>query len=254
MTYNTMGVAMRRVLPLLAAALACLLTTTVLAGQAAGATGSSTGYRTIPGSGGTPLKAFVVTPNSPGKHPLLVMPSSWSMSDIEYLAQAWKLAEQSNYEVVSFTSRGFADSGGTIDIAGPKTVDDVSKVIDWALANTPADPDEIGVAGISYGAGLGLLSAANDPRIKAVAAMSGWSDLAASLYPGKTVSSQTVTALLALGNLTGRPGPKMRKLQQEYFSGDVKDAISDALKLAPARSAATKLDAINAHHPAVLMA
>jgi predicted acyl esterase len=229
---------------------------TALAGPAAAATpapaaqGFTATYQTIPGDGGTPLHGFVITPTGPGPFPLLVMPSSWGAPDLEYVGAGAKLAYQSGYEVISYTSRGFYDSAGGIDVAGPQTMADVSKVIDWALANTPADPNEIGMAGISYGGGQSLLAVAQDPRIKAVAAMDAWTDLAASLYPNRTVSSLGADALLAVGDLTGRPGPDLQQIQSDYLAGD----ITDILPYTPVRSAATKIAAINANHPAIMIA
>ncbi|HEX4722004.1 MAG TPA: alpha/beta fold hydrolase [Pseudonocardiaceae bacterium] len=238
---------MRHRLPLIL--LACL--TALLSAPAAhAASGFTASYLAIPGDGGTPLRAFVITPTGPGPFPLLVMPSSWGAPDLEYVGAGAKLAYQSGYEVVSYSSRGFYDSGGQIDVAGPQTMADVSDVIDWALANTPADPNEIGVAGISYGGGQSLLALAQDPRIKAVAAMDTWTDLAASLYPNQTVSSAGADALLAIGNLTGRPGPDLQQIEKDYAAGD----IADILPYTPIRSAVTKIDAINARHPAVMIA
>lgn len=228
---------------------ACL--TALLSAPAAHATaGFSVSYLAIPGDGGTPLRAFVITPSGPGPFPLLVMPSSWGAPDLEYVGAGAKLAYQSGYEVVSYASRGFYDSGGQIDVAGPQTMADVSDVIDWALAHTPADPNEIGVAGISYGGGQSLLALAQDPRIKAVAAMDAWTDLAASLYPNQTVSSIGADGLLAIGNLTGRPGPDLQQIEKDYLAGD----IADILPLTPIRSAGTKIDAINSRHAAVMIA
>ncbi|MBY8854314.1 X-Pro dipeptidyl-peptidase, partial [Saccharothrix sp. MB29] len=70
---------MRRSLPLLLAALVAL----VLAPPAQAAPGFAVGYRTIPGQGGTPLKAFVVEPTGRGSgpFPLLVLPSSWGVNN-----------------------------------------------------------------------------------------------------------------------------------------------------------------------------
>lgn len=225
-----------------------------LAGTAAAAptAGVSTSYQAIPGDGGTTLHAFVVRPTGrgDGPFPLVVLPSSWGVNDIEYVGAAAKLAYQSGYVVVSYTARGFWDSGGTIEVAGPPDVADASRVIDWALANTDADPARVGMGGISYGAGISLLAAAADPRIRAVAAMSGWTDLAASLYPNQTVSAQGVDLLLAAAHLTGRPGPDLQQAEQDYLRGD----FADVLPIAPPRSAATKIDAINRHGVAVMMA
>ncbi|GAA3439338.1 CocE/NonD family hydrolase [Kutzneria kofuensis] len=233
-----------------------LVTATILgpAGTAAAAptAGFSTSYQAITGDGGTTLHAFVVRPTGrgDGPFPLVVLPSSWGINDIEYVGAAAKLAYQSGYVVVSYTARGFWDSGGQIEVAGPEDVADASKVIDWALANTNADPSRIGMGGISYGAGISLLTAAADPRIRAVVSMSGWTDLAASLYPNETVSSQGVDLLLAAGHLTGRPGKDLQEAERDYLAGD----FADVLPIAPPRSAATKIDAINRHGTAVMMA
>jgi predicted acyl esterase len=198
-----------------------LLSTLLGAPAAVAAPGHQISYETIPGVGGTSLKAFVVEPTGQGSgpFPLLVMPSSWAVPDIEYVGAAAKLAKESGYVVVSYTSRGFWDSGGEIDIAGPETVGDVSKVIDWAIANAHADGTKVGAAGISYGAGQSLLAAANDRRIKAAAALSTWTDLARSLYPNNTVSKQAVELLLAAGHATGRPGPVLQEAEDAYRDG-----------------------------------
>ncbi|WP_181687743.1 CocE/NonD family hydrolase, partial [Xanthomonas oryzae] len=139
------------------------------------------------------MGALVLVPQGQGAgpFPLIVMPASWALPNLEYLGRATALASD-GYVVVSYTSRGFWDSAGQIDIAGPDRVEDVRAVIDWALAHTPANPHAIGASGISYGAGISLLAAERDPRIKAVAALSGWADLQASLYSNRTVSQQGV--------------------------------------------------------------
>ncbi|MEV4310813.1 CocE/NonD family hydrolase [Actinocrispum sp. NPDC049592] len=214
--------------------------------------GAAISYESIPGAGGTPMRGFVVTPTGrgDGPFPLLVMPASWGVPDVEYVGAARKLAEQSGDVVISYTSRGFYDSGGEIDVAGPDTVEDVSRIIDWAVANAHADVTRVGVAGISYGAGIGLLAAANDSRIKAVASMSTWADLEASLYPGQTISQLSAGALLALAQVAGKPGPDLRRITSEFLMGK----IDYARQVAPSRSAASKLAQINANGAAILIA
>jgi predicted acyl esterase len=219
------------------------------------APGFSTAYQRIPGAGGTELGAVVLTPTGQGDgpFPLVVMPSSWGVPNVEYVGQGSKLAT-AGFQVISYSSRGFWDSAGGIDIAGPPTVADVSDVIDWAGEHTPADTSRVAVVGISYGAGISLLASAQDPRIKAVGAMSGWADLLASLNPNDTVNLQSVAELLALGNITGRPGPEMQSLQTKFITGDFDGAIAEAETLGPVRSAATVVDRINTNHPAVFLA
>jgi predicted acyl esterase len=220
--------------------------------SAAASPGADISYQSIPGQNGTPMRGFVVTPTGrgDGPFPLLVMPASWGVPNLEYVGAARKLAAESGDVVISYTSRGFYDSGGEIDVAGPDTVDDVSRVIDWAVANTPADEARVGVAGISYGAGIGLLAAAKDKRIKAVASMSTWADLEAALYPNNTISQVSAGALLAIAQVVGRPGPDLRKITDEFLQG----RIDYARELSPSRSASSKVDAINADGAAIMIA
>ncbi|MFB7027736.1 MULTISPECIES: alpha/beta fold hydrolase [unclassified Streptomyces] len=207
----------------------------------------------IAGEGGTVLKANVIAPAGAtgARHPLIVLPTSWAMPQIEYLAQARKLAD-SGYVVVSYNSRGFWQSGGEIETAGPKDVADASKVIDWALANTAADPDRVGMGGVSYGAGISLLAAAHDPRVKAVAALSGWADLIESIYSGRTQHLQAAALLGGAGALTGRPGPELKQILSDFLSSNL-DKEEDMIAWGRTRSPVTHLDRINANGAAIML-
>ncbi|WP_017236828.1 CocE/NonD family hydrolase [Streptomyces sp. SS] len=221
---------------------------------AAQAADTSIRFVDIAGDGGTVLKANVVTPaggDGSARYPVIVLPTSWAMPQIEYLAQAQKLAD-SGYVVVSYNSRGFWQSGGEIETAGPKDVADASKVIDWALANTPADPDRVGMAGVSYGAGISLLAAAHDPRVKAVAALSGWADLIESIYSGRTQHLQAAGLLGGAGYLTGRPGPELKQILGDFLSSNL-DKEDEMIAWGRTRSPATYLDRINANGAAIML-
>ncbi|MER7581847.1 CocE/NonD family hydrolase [Kitasatospora sp. NPDC097691] len=235
------------------------------AGQAAGAeapssaaTGSgSFRLADIPMNDGVVLKADVFTPapgapgaGPQGRHPLLVQPASWGQNDLEYVAQGRALAAD-GYVVVTYTVRGFWGSGGEVDVAGPKDVADISTVIDWALAHTPADPDRIGMVGLSLGGGLTLLGAAFDPRIKAVASLSGWADLTDSLYSGQTRHLQAAAVLAGIQAPTGRKSPEFARVLDDLFAD--RD-LPEVIGWADTRSPARHLDRINANGTAVLMA
>ncbi|MFI6728541.1 CocE/NonD family hydrolase [Streptomyces atratus] len=208
----------------------------------------------IPGSGGITLKGNVFTPagTEPGeRHPLIVLPTSWGLPQVEYLAQAQQLAD-SGYVVVSYTSRGFWLSGGNIEVAGPPDLADASSVIDWALANTPSDPDRIGMGGVSYGAGISLLAAGHDKRIKAVVALSGWADLIGSIYSGRTQHLQAAALLGGLGLLTGRPGDELNRTLTDFLGSNLAKE-QDMIAWGKKRSPATHLDEINANGAAIMM-
>ncbi|MFE5711632.1 CocE/NonD family hydrolase [Streptomyces sp. NPDC056501] len=240
----------------LALAVSAALVAGTALGLAPAAQAAETGIRfvDIAGEGGTVLKANVVTPAGAGasaRLPLIVLPTSWAMPQIEYLAQARKLAD-SGYIVVSYNSRGFWQSGGEIETAGPKDIADASKVIDWALANTPADAGHVGMAGVSYGAGISLLTAAHDPRVKAVAALSGWADLIESIYSGRTQHLQAAALLGGAGYLTGRPGPELKEILGDFLSSNL-DKEDEMIAWGRERSPVTYLDRINANGAAIML-
>lgn len=178
---------------------------------------------TIPVGGGVTLAAETFAPRGAGPHPLLVMPASWGAAPAEYRLLAQHFADH-GYLVVAYAQRGFAGSTGAVDFAGAPTQRDASKVIDWALAHTDADPHRIGMTGVSYGAGISLLAAERDPRIKAVVAMSTWTDLTASLVQNGTLSSRTLGALLRTVETKGHPGTYATELQARLKSDPAQTA------------------------------
>jgi hypothetical protein len=231
----------------------CLTGPLVAASAASAATApTTTGFRfvDIAARDGAVLKANVVEPTTPGRHPAVVFISSWGLNDTEYLAEADALARR-GYTVLSYTPRGFWGSGGRIEVAGPPDIADVSTVLDWLVAHTTADPARIGAAGVSYGAGIALIASAFDRRLRAVAATSTWTDLVESLYGGHTRRPQAVWLLDALAELTGRPSDELRTIIGAYFANRDLDAITAWGRL---RSPATYVDAINANHPAIFLA
>lgn len=222
------------------------------AGVAPTAATVSAGFRfvDITAADGVVLKANVIEPGGPGPHPAVVFVNSWGLNDLEYLAQATKLAQR-GYTVLSYTTRGFWGSGGQIDTAGPKDVGDVSTVIDWMLANTTADAARIGIAGVSYGAGISLIAAAHDPRIKAVTAMSAWTDLVYSLYGNQTRHLQATGLLDVAAKLTGHPSPELTQMIDDMYTNQ---NIGQVEAWARVRSASTYLDQLNANGTAVYIA
>ncbi|AEV84289.1 acyl esterase [Actinoplanes sp. SE50] len=229
-----------------------MMSVLVMSAPATARPAATTGFRwnDITAADGVVLKSNVIAPSAPGAHPAVVLVSSWGFNDLEYLAQARGLAE-AGYVVLSYTARGFWLSGGTIDVAGPRDVADASSAVDWLLAHTAADPGRIGIVGVSYGGGISLLAAAHDPRIHAVASLSGWADLAASMAGGDTRRPQAAWFLQAAARLVGHPSPEMNQILDDYWADRNADARE---RWARGRSARYSIDAINRNHPAVLLA
>lgn len=199
---------------------------------------------------GVALKGLVFTPDAPGRYPAIVFITSWALPNLEYIVQAQQFAN-AGYVVVSYTPRGFYASGGAIDTAGPRDIGDLTEVINWTLANTPAEPTRIGAAGVSYGAGMALIGAAFDSRIRAVAALSCWTDLPYSLFENQTRHLQSAALLGLSAELTGTPSEELKQTLSDFFANR---NLGGVITYAQARSAATYLDRINANRPAILMA
>ncbi|MCP2336386.1 CocE/NonD family hydrolase [Actinomadura rupiterrae] len=180
---------------------------------------AATGYDyreiTIPSTGGVKLDGNVFVPRTPGPHPAIVFISSWSLEDHEYVAQAARFAAK-GYIVLSYTARGFFNSGGGIDVSGPDDWADGSKAIDWLVAHTDVDRARIGLSGISYGSGISQLVAAHDKRVAAVVAMDTWGDLVQSLYANQTRHMGAYTVLAGSGRLTGRFSPTTDKIINDF--------------------------------------
>jgi predicted acyl esterase len=216
-------------------------------------TGTVAGAVTIRGSDGTDISAYVIAPktDSTSRAPLLIMPASWGATSSEYVQAGQRLAAR-GYEVISYTQRGFTPSRGLVDFADTPTQADVSAVIDWAVRHADADKNRVGAIGISYGAGISLLAAERDPRIKAVVAMTGWADLGASLDPNRTLNTIAVDGLLQSGSAGGHLDAQLQQVRRSMAQGDNESA--EAMLGAPVRSAQTGVAALNRNKTAVMLA
>jgi predicted acyl esterase len=207
----------------------------------------------IEGSDGVVIAANVITPTAgDGPFPAVVFINSWAMNEYEYTAEAQKFAEQ-GYVVLSYSTRGFGESEGLIDTAGPKDMADLSKVIDWLIANTPTDPNRIGSAGISYGSGISLIGAAQDSRIRAVAALSTWGSLVDSLYGNSSPSLIWGEVLDLSSQLIGRPDPIITEYYNAMLHQEL-DRLPEIIAWANQRSPLTYVDQLNENGTAVYIA
>ncbi|WP_199351101.1 alpha/beta fold hydrolase [Haliangium ochraceum] len=185
---------------------------------------------------------FEPTEGAPDTLPAVVFVNSWALNEYEYLVPAAELASR-GYVVMSYNTRGFGTSGGLINVAGPGDMEDLSAVLDWMDENTDADMDRVGIAGISYGAGISLLGLAQEGRIRTAVAMSGWGDLYDSLYKDDTPRLAWGLILIASGYFTGRMDPIIAQQFQRLLSHE---DIDEVQSWAAVRSPASYVDALNA--------
>lgn len=205
---------------------------------------------TVVASDGVNLSANVFVPNGLTEPaPAVIFVNSWALNEYEYLKQAGELAEK-GYVVFSYSTRGFGTSGGMINTAGPKDMDDFSRVIDYVIANYNVDPSKIGAAGVSYGSGISLIGAALDDRIKAVSAMSAWGSLTDSLYGNQTPRLVWGELLTLSGNLLGNLDPIVEQHWSNIKNQNLPE-LPGVIEWATPRSPSSYIDELNANGTAV---
>jgi len=204
----------------------------------------------ITATDGVNLEANIFVPtNLQGNAPAVVFINSWALSEYEYLEQAGDLAEK-GYIVLSYSTRGFGTSGGLIGTAGPQDMTDYSTVIDYLIANYPVDVDAIGTAGISYGSGISLIGAAQDPRVKAVSAMSSWGSLTEALYGNQTPRLVWAELLTITGELIGNADPIIAEHWSNIKSQNLSE-IPAVVDWAEIRSPINYVDQLNQNGTAI---
>ena len=223
----------------------------IWARRPSGGTHGSDTNASIRAADGSTLSALVISPSGSGPFPLLVLPASWGAPASEYRTIGRTFAD-AGYAVVAYAQRGFRGSGGTIDFAGAATQRDVSTVIDWALKHTHTDSKHIGMFGTSYGGGIALLAAARDARIRAVVAASTWTDLAGALAPQGAYSAQGLDWLLDKPAVKPKLSSQLHRILDDRAHRPL-TAGRAFMSMAPDRSAARRLRALNRNRPAIML-
>ncbi|RDI54586.1 CocE/NonD family hydrolase [Nocardia mexicana] len=207
----------------------------------------------VPGADGVLLNAVITAPPDLAEHknPLVLQPSGWGMPAMGSIGSAYRLSSGAGFVSIEYTARGMYLSGGEVDLLGDRDARDASAVIDWAIANLNVDPDRIAIAGGSYGAGLSLLAAAHDPRIKAIVADSPPADGTAALAPNGTLKTGGPAALALTGASTNRFSPEMTAAGLHAI---LTTDPSSLAALTNTRLLADAVDTLNANGTAVFLA
>jgi dipeptidyl aminopeptidase/acylaminoacyl peptidase len=86
------------------------------------------------------------------------------------------------YTVFTYDQRGCGESTGEVTF-GAREQDDLVSVLDYLARRPEVDESRLGAFGFSMGGATALMTAAREPRIKAVAADSAWSEVDRWLQP-----------------------------------------------------------------------
>lgn len=172
---------------------------------------SATGFHaedvTVAAADGQPLVATLWLPDSPGRHPAVLLPHGFGLTRSSMRATAERYAAL-DFVALAWDARGFGASGGYIELNGPKEVSDVRQIITY-LAGRPevqldaAGDPRIAMRGDCYGGAIQLLAAAQDDRLDALVPITTWTNLSWSLNPNQVVKVGWVTLFFASGTGSG---------------------------------------------------
>src|SRR5881227_1787859 len=110
------------------------------------------------------------------------------------------------YVVLRYSSRGFGNTPGEVDLMGPKERQDLLDAVHWL--NNPASPvvggrvvpDDIGQFGGSYGgAHAWSLATSGDPAVRTVIPTATWTDIYDALMPNDVELLAYVNGFYATG-------------------------------------------------------
>jgi ABC-2 type transport system ATP-binding protein len=171
----------------------------------------------VPSFDGTPLSAsfFPAQGLAPGqKAPTILETHGWGATrdkdeNSATLAPVGQVGlgplRRAGFNVLTWDSRGFGESGGTVEVdAKDFEGRDVSSLLDW-LATQPeqqldaAGDPRAGMTGASYAGGIELVAAGIDRRIDAIAPSIAWHSLLTALYRDDLVKGGWAAALSGLG-------------------------------------------------------
>lgn len=159
---------------------------------------------------GIEITANVAIPDLDPQHPDKKFPAviflhGWANDkNAFYVDPPRRTFAENGYIAIAYTIRGFETDRdqkkhGGVSFGGIEDINDLGACIDWLIANTPVDVNNIGVLGHSYGAGIALKAVASDERIKTVIARGVWINHKDHFYAGNTQRIEAATLLHNVG-------------------------------------------------------
>jgi ABC-2 type transport system ATP-binding protein len=134
------------------------------------------------------LDVDVHRPAETQRAPAVILGHGFGGSKDDLTERAERLAGE-GFVVVSYSARGFGDSGGRVHLNDPAyEIADVQVLIDGlgddeqVRQDSDGDP-RVAVVGGSYGGAMALMAAGADERIDSVVASITWNDLGHAFYP-----------------------------------------------------------------------
>jgi predicted acyl esterase len=146
-------------------------------------------------------------------------------------------AARHGYIVLRYSSRGFGQTKGQVDLVGTKETHDMLAAIHWLNnpRNVPIWVDHIAHYGGSYGGAHDLqLALQNDPAVKALVAAATWTDLYDGLLPNNVLKVTYENGFYAAGRARtdgyNNYATEMDVMQAKVESGVDLDGVHALLK------------------------
>jgi dienelactone hydrolase len=145
---------------------------------------------------GITLRGWIVTPDTPGPHPVVVMThgaggyKEWHLPGLSAILQA------AGFASLAYDHRNFGDSEGQprCEIMAQRQIEDYRTAITFAETQTDLDCQRLGIFGTSFSGGHVLVVAAIDRRVKCVVAqvpfISGSQGMVTQFHPEEALEMQ----------------------------------------------------------------
>lgn len=101
------------------------------------------------------------------------------------------------YTVLTVDHRGHGESGGVVDIDGPREIEDVRALVRWLGDRPDVDGARIGAIGFSLGGGAVWRATVEGVPFAAIVPVTTWTDLYEALFPGDLAKSGAVLGFLS---------------------------------------------------------
>lgn len=129
------------------------------------------------------------------RFPAIILVPGWAGTKDDLVDAAENFANR-GFNVLTYSPRGFGESGGLTSVGGLNDSKDFSELFKWLIAsdsngyiNTHTDPERIGTGFISYGALIPMNGLIFENRIAAIAFIDGPASMLDSFYAGGSANA-----------------------------------------------------------------
>jgi esterase/lipase len=152
----------------------------------------------------------------PPKLPIILVNHGWNNTIKDFMYFAISLSIGGPFACLIYDCRGHGKSMGEKKL-NDTLYNDIPKIVSYAQMLSIVDSSKIGFIGISMGGAIGLTTAYNDTRIKAIVSMSAFNDFNVLLTTNKIpISTKIALFSLKLTGLKEMPEESNKKISPAF--------------------------------------